>query len=75
MRVLVDDGGQAIDATLLEGHPSVFQAARKIVDGWKFRPARWGNLMVPWYVEVSVPMSGVQPAEEKSPLLAVPTGG
>ncbi len=75
MRVLVDGGGQAIDATLLEGRPSVFQAARKIVDGWKFRPARWGNLMVPWYVEVSVPMSGAQPAEGESPLAAVPTGG
>lgn len=75
MRVLVNDGGHAIDATPLAGPPSLFQAARQRIEGWKFRPARWGNFKVPWYVDVSVPTDGVEPNEEKSESLrAAPTG-
>ena len=29
--------------------------ARQVVDGWTFRPASWGTLAVPWYLEVDVP--------------------
>jgi TonB family protein len=75
MRVLVNDGGQAIDATPLAGPPSLFQGARERIEGWKFRPARWGNLKVPWYVDVSVPMDDVEPDEEKTESLrTTPTG-
>ncbi len=75
LRVLVNDGGHAIDATLLAGRPSLFRAARKRIEGWRFRPARWGNLKVPWYLDVSVPMDGAEPSEEKSESLATaPTG-
>jgi len=66
MRVLVNDGGHPIDATLLAGTPSLFRAARERIEGWRFRPARWGNLKVPWYVDVSVPMDGAEPNEGKS---------
>lgn len=75
MRVLVNDGGHAIDATPLAGPPSLFQAARKRIEGWKFRPARWGNFRVPWYVDVSVPMEDVEPGRENSESLGTsPTG-
>jgi TonB family protein len=76
MRVLVNDRGHAIDATPLTGRPSLFPAARQRIEGWEFRPARWGNLKVPWYVDVTVPIDGVKPSEDKSKSLgAAPTGG
>jgi TonB family protein len=75
MRVLVNDRGQAIDATPLTGRPSLFPAARQRIEGWEFRPARWGNLKVPWYVDVTVPLDGVKPSEDKSKSLGTaPTG-
>jgi len=61
MRVLVNDRGHAIDATPLTGRPSLFPAARQRIEGWEFRPARWGNFKVPWYLDVNVPMDGVEP--------------
>ena len=75
LRVLVNDGGHAIDATPLAGPPALFRAARERIEGWKFRPARWGNFKVPWYVDVSVPMDGLQPNGAKSEsLTTAPTG-
>jgi TonB family protein len=75
MRVLVNDRGHAIDATPLTGRPSLFRAARQRIEGWEFRPARWGNLKVPWYLDVTVPMDGVEPSEDKSEsLVTAPTG-
>jgi len=75
MRVLVNDRGRAIDATPLTGRPSLFRAARQRIEGWEFRPARWGNLKVPWYVDVTVPMDGAEPSEEQSEALGTaPTG-
>ena len=56
LRVLLSDQGQIIDAQPLKGPPAGFQEARKAVEGWKFRPARWGALHVPWYLEVDVPV-------------------
>jgi hypothetical protein len=66
MRVLVNDLGHAIDATPLTGRPSLFPAARHRIEGWEFRPARWGNFKVPWYLDVTVPIDGVEPSEDKS---------
>jgi len=75
MRVLVNDRGHAIDATPLTGRPSLFPAARQRIEGWEFRPARWGNFKVPWYLDVTVPMDGVEPSEDKSESLGTaPTG-
>ena len=54
MRVLVNDEGRAVDAELLSGEVTAFSEARQVVDGWKFRPARWGTIAVPWYLEVDV---------------------
>jgi TonB family protein len=76
MRVLVNDGGQAIDVTPLGGRPSLFRAARQRIDSWKFRPAHWGNFKVPWYVDVSIPVDGIEPSEDKSKRQGMaPVGG
>ena len=55
MRVLVNEEGRPVDYELLSGQPLAFNKARQVVDGWKFRPASWGTLAVPWYLEVDVP--------------------
>ena len=55
LRVLVNEEGRAMDTELLSGEVKAFNEARELVDGWKFRPARWGTLAVPWYLEVDVP--------------------
>jgi len=55
MRVLVNEEGRAVDSELLSGPASTLSEARQVVDGWTFRPAHWGTLAVPWYLEVDVP--------------------
>ncbi|MDE3180292.1 MAG: energy transducer TonB [Acidobacteriota bacterium] len=55
MRVLVNAIGRAIDFSLLSGNPADFNSAKSMVSGWEFKPAKWGTLSVPWYMEVSVP--------------------
>lgn len=56
LRVLVSDKGHVVDSTLLSGTPSQYEMAKRAVGLWKFKPARWGNLSVPWYAEVKVPV-------------------
>jgi TonB family protein len=56
LRVLVSKKGRVVDSTLLSGNDEELAAARTIVAHWKFRPARWGHLDVPWYTNVSVPV-------------------
>lgn len=56
MKVLVGSKGEVVDATSMKvGEPELDQA-RKSLQSWKFRPARWGALAVPWYVMVTVPL-------------------
>ena len=68
LRVLLSDQGQIIDTQPLKGSPADFEEARKAVEEWTFRPARWGALYVPWYLEVDVPVSdsAIQPAADPS---------
>ncbi|HZO98783.1 MAG TPA: energy transducer TonB [Terriglobia bacterium] len=56
MRVLVGDKGEVLDSTPLNGLAADFPAARKIVEHWTYRPARWGAMAVPWYLDVDVPV-------------------
>lgn len=56
LRVLVGDAGEALDSTPLAGFVSGYEAARKQLEQWRFLPARWGNLVVPWYLDVDVPV-------------------
>jgi len=65
LRVLVGEAGQPLDATPLGGVGGAFAAALRKIEGWKFRPARWGNLDVPWYVEVDVPVEEHRPADRE----------
>jgi TonB family protein len=57
LRLLLGDDGQIMDLKPIKGSPSNYEAARKSVAGWTFRPARWGALRVPWYLDVDVPIS------------------
>jgi hypothetical protein len=55
MRVLVNEQGQAVDSELLSGRASAFNEANQTLEDWRFRPARWGAMAIPWYLEVDVP--------------------
>lgn len=55
LRVLVSDEGRAMDSTLVSGSVSLLESAQENVAQWKFEPARWGNMAVPWYLDVDVP--------------------
>jgi TonB family protein len=56
LRLLVNAEGKVIDSAFLGGVPSLVEGARKAIERWSFRPARWGALSVPWYLEVDVPV-------------------
>lgn len=56
IRVLVDSKGKVLDAAPLEGTTTEVELARKSLRRWKFRPAHWGALAVPWYLIVRVPV-------------------
>jgi len=56
LRLLVNAEGKVIDSKILKGIPSLFEGARKSIERWSFRPARWGALSVPWYLDVDVPV-------------------
>jgi TonB family protein len=56
LRLLLNAEGKVIDSEVLEGISSQFERARKSIEHWSFRPARWGALSVPWYLEVDVPV-------------------
>ncbi len=58
LRVLVNEAGQAIDSERLSGPAELVEAAQKEVSNWTFKPARWGNQTVPWYLTVDVHVSG-----------------
>jgi TonB family protein len=64
MRLLLDDQGQVIDSESPPIAASHLDRARKALRSWTFRPAHWGNLPIPWYLEVDVPIS--EPAAERA---------
>ena len=57
MKVLVGSSGEVVDATAVgaASGPET-DLARRSLDSWKFRPARWGSMAVPWYITVEVPI-------------------
>ncbi len=57
MRVLVGPDGDVLDSGGVAGSGPI-KAGRTTVRNWKFLPARWGTMTVPWYVEVDVPVRG-----------------
>jgi TonB family protein len=57
MKVLVGSNGEVVDANSLEAtNGSGTDLARRSLDSWKFRPARWGSIAIPWYITVEVPL-------------------
>jgi len=56
LRLLVSAEGKVIDSGILKGIPSLFERAKKSIERWSFRPARWGSISVPWYLDVDVPV-------------------
>lgn len=56
LRVLVGPEGDALDSLPLDESAWLLAKARRIVDSWRFQPARWGALPVPWYLDVDVPV-------------------
>jgi TonB family protein len=62
MRVLVGDDGHAIDSTFVSGPVASFESAQHQVSEWRFEPARWGNLTVPWYLDLDVPVDSHEPS-------------
>jgi TonB family protein len=56
LRLLVSAEGKVIDSGILKGIPSLFERAKKTIERWSFRPARWGSMAVPWYLDVDVPV-------------------
>ena len=60
MKVLVGPKGEVLDASPLEPTMgSEAELARKNLQFWKFSPARWGSLAVPWYITVRVQPRGL----------------
>jgi hypothetical protein len=53
---LINDKGRVIDWIPMGGPPAQSEAVRKDVERWTFRPAHWGALPVPWYLDVDVPV-------------------
>lgn len=56
LRVLVSEDGQAIDLSPIKGFPSQYDAAMKMAGHYRFEPARWGTITVPWYLDVEFPV-------------------
>jgi len=53
VRMLVDEHGHVLDVTAPKGFE--FMTLREKWIDWKFRPAQWGSIPIPWYVELEVP--------------------
>ena len=56
LKVLLDKGGRAVDASVLSGALQYRAEALEEINLWTFKPAYFGNLAVPWYLEVEVPL-------------------
>ena len=57
MKVLVGSNGEVVDATSVEAASgSDTDLGRRSLKFWRFRPARWGSMAVPWYITVDVPL-------------------
>ena len=57
MHLLLNDQGRVIDSEPPLETVSRLTPGNEVLQGWAFRPARWGSLPVPWYLDVEVPVS------------------
>lgn len=66
MRILVGPDGRVVDSVPLGVPEPESREARRVIANWTFRPARWGALAVPWYLEVDVPVE-TWPTAQRGP--------
>ncbi|MBI4164474.1 MAG: energy transducer TonB [Acidobacteria bacterium] len=62
LRILVGPDGHVMDSVPLTASQRNLNDARHVVANWIFRPARWGAIAVPWYLEVDVPIESLPAA-------------
>ena len=55
-RVLLNSEGKVMDAVPIGAKKSEARLAKKNLRHWKFLPAHWGAIAVPWYLIVKVPL-------------------
>ena len=60
IQVLLDENGKVLDTQLWRGTDADFERAQEIVSHWKFQPAYWGTLAIPWTLNVVVPVGKAQ---------------
>jgi TonB family protein len=86
LHLLLNDKGQVIDSEPSLEAVSKFPSGQNNLEGWSFRPARWGNLPLPWYLDIDLPISetrlpqaatypeshGSSPVRETSPASVFP---
>ncbi len=60
LKLLLDDEGHIIDLEPLSDSTIDLDRVERILGRWSFQPAHWGNLAIPWYIEVEIP--AVEPA-------------
>lgn len=65
-KVLVSSKGEVLDAVPESRKKSEVELALENLQHWKFRPAYWGALPVPWYMTVKVPLGrpSADPADD-----------
>lgn len=56
MHLLLNDQGEVIDSGPSPDATGDVTPAQRTLQGWTFRPARWGTLPIPWYIDVNVPL-------------------
>ena len=62
--MLLDRDGKVLDAGFASGQAVSIQKALNEVRQWTFEPARFGNVKVPWYLDVEVPLDSAAETTE-----------
>jgi TonB family protein len=60
LHLLLNDQGQVIDCDPSFEAANDFASAQKALEGWAFRPAHWGSLPIPWYLDIEVPFNAAR---------------
>lgn len=72
LRVLINEKGQIIDSSPLPNTRGDLKAAEEAVRGWTFYPAHWGNMSVPSYLDVDVPIDNATRLATRQPIGETP---
>ncbi len=56
VRVLLDKTGKVVDGRIVGTAIGNQSAILERITQWKFRPAKFGTIPVPWYLEIDVPL-------------------